>query len=70
MVLDAILLSLGEITSTLSPDRDLAIIPQMKPQDALFTKEGYQMLFCGSIDYSVVEYEKDENGDNHGNLLH
>ena len=42
----------------------------MKPEDALFTNKGYQMVFGGSIDYSIIQYEKDEDNDNYGNLLH
>jgi len=41
MVLDAILLSLEELVSILSPDHDLAIIPEMKLEDALLTKDGF-----------------------------
>lgn len=69
MVLETILMSLGEIILTVSPGQDLAVIPQMELQDALFTKEGYQVSFSGSIDYCVVECEKDKNGDNQGILL-
>jgi hypothetical protein len=69
MVLDAILMSLGEITSALSSDRDVAIIPEWKPQDAFFTNEEYQVLFGGSIDYGIIEYKRDENDDNQGNFF-
>lgn len=70
MIFDAILMSLGEITTMLSPNRDLAVILEMKSKDALFTNQGYRVLFSGTIDYVVIQYEKDEDDDNHGNLLH
>ncbi|CAA7271860.1 unnamed protein product [Cyclocybe aegerita] len=69
MLLDAILLSLGEVISTLNPNHDLAIIPEMKPQDAAFENGNYRVLFGGSIDYGVVEYEKDPDNDNEGRLV-
>ena len=70
MIFDAILMSLGEITTMLSPNRDLAVILEMKPMDALFANQGYRVLFSGTIDYVVIQYEKDKDNDNHGNLLH
>ncbi|KAJ3515144.1 hypothetical protein NLJ89_g1955 [Agrocybe chaxingu] len=60
---------LGEIISTLHPNHDLAIIPEMKPEDAGFEKDGYHVMFGGSIDYGVVEYEKDADNDNRGRLV-
>lgn len=69
MVLDAILLSVGEIISQKTANRDIAIIPEMKARDALFTNGGYQVLLGGSVDYGVIKYEKDPDNDNQGNVL-
>ncbi|KAK7694137.1 hypothetical protein QCA50_003713 [Cerrena zonata] len=69
IVLDAILLSVGEIASKNSTNRDIAIIPGLKTQDTLFTNDGYQVSFGGSVDYRVVEYEKDPDNDNEGRLF-
>ncbi|EDR05120.1 uncharacterized protein LACBIDRAFT_329864 [Laccaria bicolor S238N-H82] len=64
MVLDAILLSLGKITQKNTPNKALAIIPEMKQPDALFTHQTHQVIFGGSIDYGIIEYTKDANNDN------
>lgn len=64
MVLDAILLSLGKITQKNTPNKALAIIPEMKQPDALFTHQTHQVIFGGSIDYGIIAYTKDANNDN------
>ncbi|KAL0947856.1 hypothetical protein HGRIS_010493 [Hohenbuehelia grisea] len=69
MVLDAILLSVGEITTILKPQKDVAIIPEMKLEDAPFSKDGYQVVLGGSIDYGIVEYMVDEDDDTRGRLV-
>lgn len=66
MVLEAILLSLGDIISILRPNDDVAIIPEMKIKDAAFETDSYRVLLGGSIDYGVVEYEKDPYNENAG----
>lgn len=63
MIFEAILMSLGDIITTLSPNRGFVIIPEMKPKDALFTNRGYQVKFTGTIDYVVIQCEKGKNGD-------
>ncbi|KAF5339761.1 hypothetical protein D9611_009070 [Ephemerocybe angulata] len=69
MVLDAILLFLGDVISVKSPHRDIAIIPEMKPREALFKKDGYEVTFSGSVDYAIVEYEPDQAGDHRARLV-
>ncbi|KAF5310486.1 hypothetical protein D9611_012323 [Ephemerocybe angulata] len=69
MVLDAILLFLGDVISVKSPDRDIAIIPEMKPHEALFKKDGYEVTFSGSVDYAIIEYEADQEGDHQARLV-
>ncbi|KAF6741953.1 hypothetical protein DFP72DRAFT_941022 [Ephemerocybe angulata] len=68
-VLDAILLFLGDVISVKSPHRDIAIIPEMKPHEALFKKDGYEVTFSGSVDYAIVEYEADQAGDHRARLV-
>ncbi|KAF6760597.1 hypothetical protein DFP72DRAFT_882690 [Ephemerocybe angulata] len=68
-VLDAILLFLGDVISVKSPHRDIAIIPEMKPHEALFKKDGYEVTFSGSVDYAIVEYEPDQAGDHRARLV-
>jgi hypothetical protein len=65
MLLDAILLSLGQIISVLDPTHDVAIIPNSKQWEASFEK-GLNGTLGGSIDYGVIEYEKDPDNDNAG----
>ncbi|KAG2016616.1 hypothetical protein CC2G_009770 [Coprinopsis cinerea AmutBmut pab1-1] len=69
MVLDALLLSMGEITSIIDPAKDVAIIPEMKTGGAAFSKGGYQVVLGGSIDYGVVEYMIDEDDEAKGGLV-
>jgi hypothetical protein len=47
VVLDAILLFLGDTISVKSPNRDIAIIPKMKPHDALFKKDDQEVCSAG-----------------------
>lgn len=42
----------------------------MELEDTLFTNKGYQVVFGGTVDYGIAEYEKDEGNHKYGNLLH
>ena len=66
MVLDAILLFLGDIVAARFPNRAIVIIPEMKPHDAVFKNGAYEVTFGGSLDYAIIEYEKDKGGDKQG----
>jgi len=69
MVLDAILLTLAEIVSKESPPRSVAILPEMKLKEVLFSNPvtGHDVWFDGSVDYAIIEYE--DSGDNKGKFL-
>ena len=66
MVLDAILLFLGDIVMVRFPNWAIVIIPEMKLHDAAFKNGAYEVAFGGSLDYAIIEYEKDKGGDKQG----
>ncbi|KAF5339854.1 hypothetical protein D9611_009067 [Ephemerocybe angulata] len=41
----------------------------MKPREALFKKDGYEVTFSGSVDYAIVEYVPDQAGDHRARLV-
>jgi hypothetical protein len=63
MLLDTILLSLGEVICILDPTHDVAIVPNMKRREAKLERES---LPGGVLNYGVIEYEKDSDNDNAG----
>jgi len=69
MVLDAILLFLGDCIAEKCPNRAVAIIPEMRPRDALFKMDAYEVTFGGSVDYAIIEYEPDKQGDKQGTCV-
>ena len=66
MVLNAILLFLGDIVTARFPNRAIVIILEMKPHDAAFKNGAYKVTFSGNLDYAIIEYEKDKGGDKQG----
>ena len=54
--------------SLLDTAKDAVIIPGMDIADTSVSKGGYKVRFGGSIDYGMVEYRPDEDGNIKGRV--
>jgi hypothetical protein len=73
MILDAILITLAEIAST--EQRGVAILPEMRIAQGdgvqiAHPDSGYELWLSGYVDYAVIEYDNDSEGDHKGELVY
>ncbi|KAI9068072.1 hypothetical protein FKP32DRAFT_1535239, partial [Trametes sanguinea] len=71
MILDAMLLALPKLVTRSQTGLDIAIMPELRlaPTDGVQitnSQTGYQLWLTGSVDYAVIKYTLDDDGNNKG----